>query len=88
MHYETKVGKFSLFGFEEAWKALISVSYSSKMATAKEFNQETSRFEHHYGESEENNHMDWEAQEVRQTVETENQRYTVISACYNPRDNV
>ena len=78
MHYETKVGKFSLFGFEEAWKALISVSYRSKMATVEEFNQEISRFEHHYGKSEENNHMDWEANEVRQTVETENQRYTVI----------
>ena len=47
------------------------------MAT-EEFNQEISQLQQHYGEDEKNSHVDWDVKEVRQTVETENERYTVI----------
>ena len=77
MHYETKVCKFCLVGVEHAWKAFISVSYSSNMAT-EEFNREISQFQQHYGEGDDNSHVDWDVKEVRQTIETDNERYTVI----------
>ena len=66
--YETNEFKFSLSGVEHTWEGSVLFIALKCICLQNNSTKNSVNSNTRYGESEESNHIDWDAKEVRQTV--------------------